>query len=55
MVKLGFQTSKPFNEVRFKYSQALNLTVGGIRIYYAFAEPGNCDDCVRLLGEETSG
>lgn len=53
--KIGFTTSKPFNEIRFKVDPGAHVSVGAIRVYYAFAEPETCTDCRVYLGSETAG
>jgi hypothetical protein len=53
--KVGFKTTKPFNEVRFKQNQAGNISLGSTKIYYAYAEPGNCVECKTYLGSAPSG
>lgn len=43
--KLGFVTTKKFNEVRLRINQPAGVSLGGLRIYYAFEEPNTCNDC----------
>lgn len=43
--KLGFVTTKKFNEVRLRINQPVGVSLGGLRIYYAFEEPNTCNDC----------
>jgi hypothetical protein len=53
--KVGFITTMPFNEVRFRQNQAVGVTLGTTRIYYAFAEPATCQDCKIYLGSAPTG
>ncbi|MDA3613760.1 hypothetical protein [Polluticaenibacter yanchengensis] len=53
--KIGFTTSKPFNEIRYKHNQLANVSIGWTNVYYAYAEPGSCKDCKTYLGSSSSG
>lgn len=53
--KIGFTTTKPFNEVRFRQNPGANVVVGSLNMYYAYAEPGNCTDCKVYLGSQPTG
>ena len=44
-IKLGFTTTQKFNEVRLRVNQPVGVTIGALRIYYAFEEPVGCSDC----------
>jgi hypothetical protein len=44
-VKLGFTTTQKFNEVKLRVNQPVGVTIGALRIYYAFEEPVGCSDC----------
>lgn len=48
--KVGFATTKPFNEIRVRQTQLANATLGLSNIYYAYAEPGTCTDCKNFFG-----
>lgn len=39
--KLGFVTTKKFNEVRLKVNQLASVNIGTLRVYYAFEEPAD--------------
>ncbi|HVE60572.1 MAG TPA: T9SS type A sorting domain-containing protein [Chitinophagaceae bacterium] len=47
--KIGFTTTKKFNEVRLKVNQPAGVSLGGIRIYGAYEEPVTCSDCENPL------
>ncbi len=53
--KLGFTTTKPFNEVRLKVNQVATVDLGALRIYGAFEEPANCTDCITYLTSSATG
>lgn len=53
--KIGFKTTKKFNEVRYRMSQGVNISLSLSRVYYAYAEPGTCVDCQKYLGSSASG
>ncbi|WP_153797113.1 T9SS type A sorting domain-containing protein [Foetidibacter luteolus] len=54
--KLGFVTSKKFNEVRLKVNQAASVNIGTLRIYYAFEEPAEAcaSECKDYLQSSSS-
>lgn len=53
--KLGFVTTKSFNEVRIKVSQAASVSLAAIRLYGAFVEPSSCTECKDLLTTAAPG
>mgnify|MGYP001053416310 FL=1 len=53
--KIGFKTSKPFNEIRFRQNFGASVAIAATKIYYAYAEPGSCTDCNIYLGSAPSG
>ncbi|MEJ8842099.1 hypothetical protein WG954_06840 [Lacibacter sp. H375] len=48
-IKLGFTTTKNFNEVKLRVNQPVGVTLGALRIFYAFEEPNGCGDCTQAL------
>lgn len=54
-LKVGFKTSKPFNEIRYRQAQGINVSFGATKIYYAYAEKGDCVDCKTYFGKTTTG
>lgn len=47
--KLSFNATKKFNEVRLTVNQAATLSIGTLKIYYAFVEPLSCSECKDVL------
>jgi len=39
--KIGFVTTKNFNEVRLRVNQGASINIGNLRVYYAFEEPAD--------------
>lgn len=53
--KIGFKTTKPFNEVRYVQNAGATASLSQTKIYYAYAEPGDCTDCKTYLGQSATG
>lgn len=53
--KIGIITSKPFNEVRIVFNIPAAANLGSIRLYGAFEEPAECNDCKISLTSEKTG
>ncbi len=53
-IKLGFTTTKNFNEVKLRVNQPAGVSIGALRIYYAFEEPVGCSDCQEALTSDRS-
>lgn len=54
-LKIGFKTTKAFNEIRYRQFQGANVSFGATKIYYAYAEQGDCLDCKTYFGKEKTG
>ncbi|MEJ8817095.1 hypothetical protein [Lacibacter sp. H407] len=52
--KIGFTTTKNFNEVKLRVNQPVGVTLGALRIFYAFEEPAGCGDCHEALTSDRS-
>ncbi|MGM9508007.1 hypothetical protein ACS5NO_09775 [Larkinella sp. GY13] len=53
--KLGFTTTKDFNEVRIRINSLVTANVGAIRLYGAFVEATTCTNCETLLNNAGTG
>ncbi|GAB3340378.1 hypothetical protein GCM10027299_53740 [Larkinella ripae] len=53
--KIGFVTTKDFNEVRIVVNSLVTANLGSIRLYGAFVEAAGCTNCEKILGSEATG
>ncbi|MGA0555701.1 hypothetical protein ACO2Q8_03550 [Larkinella sp. VNQ87] len=53
--KIGFVTTKDFNEVRIRINSLVTANVGAIRLYGAFVEDDACTNCETALNENNTG
>ncbi|UBM60934.1 hypothetical protein LAG90_09840 [Marinilongibacter aquaticus] len=52
--EVSIETTLPFNEIRLVYTGSASVSLGSLRIYYAFEGPNTCTDCKEALTSTAS-